>query len=819
MAKIIHNNILDTVDSVFTVSKEKGSLHLHADDELLDGRHLTIKGKKVLHFGTCGYLGLEQHPALKKGAMEAIEKYGVQFPMSRTYVSNPLYKKLEEKIHEMYNAPVVISKNCTLAHLATIPIIIRNNDLIILDHLVHTSVQEASKKMLSQGVTIEMVRHNNLEMLEELIKKNRSKYDRIWYMADGVYSMYGDYAPIKEMIELAEKYEQLHLYVDDAHGTSWIGEKGTGYVMSQMDHKLYRKMILTSNLGKAFGACGGLTLFPNEEFQRKVNVFGGPLSFSVQIEPPTLGAALASADLHLSDEIYDLQDDLRTKINYFNSLVKKTSLPLVEENDSPIFFIGVGTMDMGNYIVREMVKDGVYVNIGPYPAVPAKNIGIRITMSTHNTLEDIEILVDKLEYHFNRALEATGQTLDKIRKAFRMKAPETSQPEKVLASSISDSARPFNVFKYDSIHQIDQSEWDSHLGKRGMFDWNGISLLERSFVNNDVEANNWNFQYFIAKDKKGEVVLMTFYISATYKEDIFSRASISIALEKERVLNPNYLISKGIFIGSLFTEGNHIYINKESDQWKPAMRRLFDDLYEFQEQEGASNIMFRDLESGDKELDEFMIENGFVKVDLPESCVVENLNWDTEEEFMEGMTKETKKNFKRYIKKYEHLCDVEFKDKITPEEMKHALKLHKAVNEKNMAINSFLFPDSVFEEMVDDPNWEFVVVKVKPEFQAQSTDKPIVVCFCHKNTHQVYSFMLTAIDYEHVYDYSGYRTALWAMVKRAKELGCKQANFGISATVEKKRVGARPHQRVGYFQAKDNYAMEVMETTIAKERD
>ena len=819
MAKIIHNNILDTVDSVFSVSKEKGSLHLHAEDEVLDGRHLTINGKKSLHFGTCGYMGLEQHPSLKRGAIDAIEKYGVQFPMSRTYISNPLYKKLEKKINEMYHAPVVISKNCTLAHLTTIPILIRQNDLIILDHLAHTSVQEASKKLLSQGIKIEMVRHNNLEMLEEIIKKNRSKFDKIWYMADGVYSMYGDYAPITEMIALAEKYEQLHLYVDDAHGTSWIGKHGTGYVMSQMSHRLYRKMVLTSNLGKAFGACGGLTLFPNEDLQRKVNIFGGPLSFSVQIEPPTLGAALASAELHLSNEIYEMQNELGSKIRYFNSLLKKTNLPLIEENDSPIFFIGAGTMDMGNYIVREMVKDGVYVNIGPYPAVPAKNIGIRITISRHNTLEDIEILVDKLEYHFRRALLETDQTLEKIQKSFKLKTSERKKntENQEETHTLMESNDPLTIHKYDSINQIDQSEWDTHLGKRGMFDWNGLSLLERSFKHNELEANNWNFQYFIAKDKQDQVVLMTFYISAFYKEDIFSRASISIALEKEREINPNYLVSKGIFIGSLFTEGNHIYINRESEHWKTAMRSLFDELYEFQEKEEASNIMFRDLESGDEELDKYMIENGFVRIDLPESCIVKNLDWNTEEDFVNSLTKESKKNFKRYIKKVEHLCNVEFKDKLTKDEMTHALKLHKAVNEKNMAINSFLFPDSVFQEMIDDPNWEFVVVTIKPEYK--ETDKPIVVCFCHKNTHKVYSFMLTAIDYDLVYKYFAYRLSLWAMVKRAKELGCKQANFGISATVEKKRVGARPYARVGYFQAKDNYAMEMMETTIAKKRD
>ncbi|WP_258105214.1 bifunctional aminotransferase class I/II-fold pyridoxal phosphate-dependent enzyme/GNAT family N-acetyltransferase [Marinoscillum sp. MHG1-6] len=812
MAKIIHNNILDTVDAVFTVSKNKGSLHLYAEDDTLDGRHLTINGRKVLHFGTCGYLGLEHHPKLKQGAIDAIMKYGTQFPMSRTFVSNPLYNELHDRIQEMYKAPVVVSKNCTLSHLTTIPILITQEDLVVMDHLVHTSVQEAVKKMLSQGVTVEMIRHNNLEMLEAIIKKNRSKYSRIWYMADGVYSMYGDYAPIKEMIALAEKYEQLYLYVDDAHGTSWAGKHGTGYVMSQMDG-LYRKMILTANLGKAFGACGGLTVFPDEELHRKVNIFGGPLSFSVQIEPATLGAAIASADIHLSDEIYKMQESLLDKIMHFNKLLRGTDLPLIVENDSPIFFIGVGTMDMGNYIVREMVKDGVYVNIGPYPAVPAKNIGIRVTISQHNTKEDIEELVRKLDVHFHKALVATNQTLLNIKKAFKLPIDnETKEAGPVIRHD-----RSFQVSLFDSIKQIDPSEWDDHLGKRGMFDWNGLSLLERSFINNEEEANNWKFRYMVCRDQNGQILLMTFFISALYKEDIFSRASISIALEKERTINPNYLISRGIFIGSLFTEGNHLFLDRDNPDWKPAMKSLIDELYRFQEEEDASNIMFRDLEVGDSEFEEYMIEHGFVRVDLPESCVVENLSWDTEEEFVQGMTPETKKNFRRYIKRYEHLCDVEFRDKLSEEELQHALKLHEAVNRKNMAINTFLFPERVFREMVDDPMWEFVQVKIKPQFN--DTDEAIVVCFCQKNSRGVYSFMLTAIDYDRVYDYSGYRLALWAMVKRARELKCHQANFGISATVEKKRVGARPHPRVGYYQAKDNYAMEMMETTIAKEKD
>ncbi|MEO1254150.1 MAG: hypothetical protein AAFY41_04560 [Bacteroidota bacterium] len=310
---------------------------------------------------------------------------------------------------------------------------------------------------------------------------------------------------------------------------------------------------------------------------------------------------------------------------------------------------------------------------------------------------------------------------------------------------------------------------------------------------------------------------MTFYTSTLYKEDIFSRASISIALEEERKLNPNYMVSRGIFIGSLFTEGNHLYLNQNNDSWKDAMKTLIDRLYSWQEEENANNIMFRDLEAGNKAMDEFMTESGFVKMDLPESCVSDLTTWNNEEEFIQSLTKSSKKGFKHYVKKHEDECYVEFREKLSKEELVHAMELHKAVNDKNIAINSYLTPDKVFEEMVEDPNWEFGLVYINKD--NAKNKRPIVYCFCHKNEHKVYSFMLVGMDYDYVYEYSGYRQALWGLVKRAKELGFEQANFGISATMEKKRVGARPYKRVGYFQAKDNYALEMMEVTIAKERD
>jgi len=98
MAKIKHNNFLDTVDEVITNATNAGVLHLNAEGEALNGRKIRIKGKDSFHFGTTGYLGLEQDHRLKQAAVSAILKYGTQFPLSKTYISHPLYSRLEEKM-------------------------------------------------------------------------------------------------------------------------------------------------------------------------------------------------------------------------------------------------------------------------------------------------------------------------------------------------------------------------------------------------------------------------------------------------------------------------------------------------------------------------------------------------------------------------------------------------------------------------------------------------------------------------------------------------------------------------------------------------
>ncbi|WP_369764929.1 hypothetical protein [Flavobacterium sp. WC2429] len=118
MAKIKHNNFIDTVDEMLATAKNEGTIHLYAEDKILNGRTIQINGKQLFHFATTSYLGLEYDPRLKEAAISAITKYGTQFPLSKTYISHPLYYELESKIEAMYGVPGIVTKNSTLGHFA-----------------------------------------------------------------------------------------------------------------------------------------------------------------------------------------------------------------------------------------------------------------------------------------------------------------------------------------------------------------------------------------------------------------------------------------------------------------------------------------------------------------------------------------------------------------------------------------------------------------------------------------------------------------------------------------------------------------------------
>jgi len=418
VSKTRHEQILDTIDEVTNISASLGIAQLKVENEEINGRTITIKGREVVNFGSCSYLGLEKNPEIVEGVVDAVRKYGSQFSSSRAYASVTLYTQAESLLEEMFERPILLAPTVTLGHLSNIPVLVGDRDAVILDLQVHACVQTAAQLVKARGVHVELIRHNRVDILEERINELKDKYEKIWYMADGVYSMYGDFLPINELYRLLDSYPQFNLYVDDAHGTGWIGNNGVGYVLSQKP--FHERLFLVAGLAKSFAACGGVLVFPNERVKNKVRNCGGTFIFSGPIQPPMLGAIIASAKLHLSNNIKHYQTELQKRVDYFVDTCKSFNLPLIGESNSPIFFIGVGKPGVGYNMVTRIMNKGFYINLSVFPSVPYKNTGLRIPLTVNHTFEDIYDLLSIIAEQLPFALKDNDSSIEEINKAFKI---------------------------------------------------------------------------------------------------------------------------------------------------------------------------------------------------------------------------------------------------------------------------------------------------------------------------------------------------------------------------------------------------------------
>ncbi len=413
-----HEQMLEIMDDVALSGRKLGILLQTIEDEQLDGKYVKVDNKRMINFGSCSYLGLELDQRLIAGTIDAVTRFGTVFSSSRAYLSSPLYDQLENLLSRIFDNPVVVTNNTTTGHLANIPILVGDNDAVIMDVNVHSSVQQAVSLLKERNVHIEVLRHNRLDLLEDRIKELRISHNKIWYMSDGVYSMFGDLAPVKELETLLNTYEQMHLYIDDAHGMSWAGENGSGFVCSQM--MKHERMYLTTSLGKAFGSTGGVLVFPDQVSYKRVRDFGRTLIFSIQIPPAVMGASIASAKIHLSPEIYQRQTHLMERITFFNQTAKMYELPLIKEALSPVKFIGVGKPQVGYNMVRRLMNSGYYVNLSVFPSVAYSNTGLRIPITLNHSNEDIENLLKCVAMNLPIAMKESNQTMKDVRRYFKL---------------------------------------------------------------------------------------------------------------------------------------------------------------------------------------------------------------------------------------------------------------------------------------------------------------------------------------------------------------------------------------------------------------
>jgi 7-keto-8-aminopelargonate synthetase-like enzyme len=374
------------------IAKDYEIVFQSLDDVPHDGRTVTMNGRTMKFFGNCDCMGFQEDARVKQAAIDAIQKYGLMLCNSRSYSSSSLYSILEEKMTTIMGSPTFVSRTTSYASLTVLPMVVGAKDAIILDHQVHNSVQMSAGLAAVQGSKITKVSHSNMAQLEEKIIELSKTHEKVWYMFDGVYSMLGDFAPFEAIQALMDKYEQFYAYCDDAWGMSWTGKHGRGMALTKM--KMSPKLVLIGSLEKGFGCAGGGTVTLHDELRRNVirdmgplQIFSGPLANSV------LGSAIAAADIHLSDEIYGIQDKFASRVKLLHDTAKSLNLKLASDDHAPICFIPIGNSEATMFVTQCLKKAGFYANIAIYPLVPNHLAGIRIVVNNYVSQEDIKQLM------------------------------------------------------------------------------------------------------------------------------------------------------------------------------------------------------------------------------------------------------------------------------------------------------------------------------------------------------------------------------------------------------------------------------------------
>ena len=531
--------------------------------------------------------------------------------------------------------------------------------------------------------------------------------------------------------------------------------------------------------------------------RRRVRTGGGPMIFSGPIQPPLLGAAIESAKIHLSDELPRLQAALRERVELFNDLADEFGLPLATRDVTPIRYVPLGLPVVAHDVSHGLLADGYYTNLGTFPAVPMKHAGVRMTLTLHHTLDDIRGLVESLARHVPAALERGGEAAQRRH-----------------AKVIGGGGPALTLEHHTTVDALDAREWDSLLGERGTFTVDGLRFLERAFGGEgERPEDQWEFHYYVVRDRAGKAVLATFFTAALWKDDMLSSAEVSELVERRRAEDPYYLTSTTFAMGSLLTEGDHLYLNRNAD-WKGALDLLMAAVSEDAKLAGAGTIVLRDLHAADVELAEAVRERGYVKTSLPESLVYEPVDGG-DEEWLAKLSVKARVHQRKSVLPFDDAYAVEFLRRggrdVSDDELDHLYGLYLAVHERGRDLNTFPLPKSFLRDMLAHPSWELMTLTLR--------ETGTVVAFgAHFVGARHYAPMIVGLDYDYVRSHGAYRQALRNAILRARALGSKRVLLGMGATFEKTRFGAHVQERVAFAQASDHYSAEVLAALSADTR-
>jgi glycine C-acetyltransferase/8-amino-7-oxononanoate synthase len=349
----------------------------------------------LLIFADNDYLGLAEDPRVIRSFQEAAGRYGVGAKASRLISgTSDLHEALERKIATFKGKEKsLVFTTGYMANLGIITALCGPQDLIVMDKLNHASLIDAARL---SGATLRITPHKNLSKLETVLERSGS-FRRKLIVTDGVFSMDGDLAPLRELVRLKDKYQAL-LMVDEAHAIGVFGARGGGVtehfgVTDSVD-------IAMGTLSKAIGGLGGFVAASTVLIDCFIN-FSRSFLFATALPPAICAAALEA--LRIVEEEPERRQRLWRNVDRVKSALTNLGFAL-GSTESPILPLIVGDEAEAVQLSNRLWDEGIFIPAIRYPTVARGQARLRLTVSARHTEAEIDRLLAAMKRIVDRRL-------------------------------------------------------------------------------------------------------------------------------------------------------------------------------------------------------------------------------------------------------------------------------------------------------------------------------------------------------------------------------------------------------------------------------
>jgi glycine C-acetyltransferase len=366
---------LDEIDAAGLTKRE------HVIDSA-QGAVISVSGRTVLNFCANNYLGLADDPHLVQAAREGLERWGFGLSSVRFICgTQAIHKELEAALTRYLGTEdTILYTSCFDANGGLFETLLDERDAVISDALNHASIIDGIRLCKAQRYRYA---HGDMAELERRLVEAAGARTRL-IATDGVFSMDGDVAPLRQLCDLAGRHHAL-VMVDDSHATGFFGPTGRGTpehcgVSGQVD-------IVTSTLGKALGGASGGFTTGRREIISLLRQRSRPYLFSNTLAPAIVCASLACLDL--LSQTTERRDRLAASTRWFREAMTNAGFR-IRSGEHPIVPIMLGDARLADAVASDLLGEGIYAVGFWYPVVPKDQARIRVQISAAHSREHLE---------------------------------------------------------------------------------------------------------------------------------------------------------------------------------------------------------------------------------------------------------------------------------------------------------------------------------------------------------------------------------------------------------------------------------------------